>query len=108
MAEVAELAGLWWFTQCPCKIQFNADGTYVILGMSTGEKEAEGTFTLDAGNLTWVTSDPMCKELPAATYEVYVTKQDGKPVRLRMQLVGTDACAMRVDALKGAAKFLKP
>ncbi len=106
VAAMDEVAGLWWFTGCPCKVQLNPDGSYALLGRANEPPEAVGNFTLDAGKVTWVTSDPLCKDLPAATYEAYVTKQEGKLVSLRLQLVGTDACAMRVDALKGPAKFL--
>ncbi len=108
VASMDELAGLWWFTGCPCKAQFNPDGSYTILARANEPPEAIGNFTLDAGKVTWVTSDPLCKDLPAATYEAYVTRQEGKLVSLRLQLVGTDACAMRVDAFKGPAKFLNP
>ncbi len=104
--EMADLVGLWWFTGCPCKLQLNPDGSYTIPGPSNQPPEAEGNFSLDAGKVTWLTSDPLCKELPPATYEAYVTRNEGKLVSLRLQLVGTDACAMRVDAFKGPAKFL--
>ena len=108
VAEMADLAGLWWFTGCPCKVQFNPDGSYTIPGRANEPPEAVGNFTLEAGKVTWVTSDPLCQDLPAATYEAYVTRQEGELVSLRLQLVGTDACAMRVDAFKGPAKFLNP
>jgi hypothetical protein len=107
VGAMTDLVGLWWFSKCPCKVEFKPDGSYRILGFTSPVPEAEGNFALDAGKLTWVTSQPLCNDRPA-TYGAYVIRQDGKLVGLRLQLVGSDPCAMRVDAFKGPAKFLNP
>lgn len=81
--------------------------TLLLSVAAAGEKEAERSFTLDAIKMSWVTSDPLCTQLPAATYRADVTNREGKPSSLRLELLGTDACAMRVDDLKGAAGYLR-
>jgi len=62
---------------------------------------------MDAGKVTWVTGHPTCVDKPA-TYDAYVTKQDGKPAWLRMQVEGSDPCAQRADVLASKAKFQNP
>jgi len=104
--SVADLVGVWWLTQCPCKIEMKADGTYRVWDSYSGT-QAEGNFTLEAGKVTWVTSQPTCNDIPA-TYEAFITKQDGKPVQLRLVLMGSDPCSTRAENTKGIAKFLSP
>lgn len=104
--SVTDLVGVWFLTQCPCKIELKSDGTYRVWDSYSGT-QAEGNFTLETGKVTWVTSQPTCNDQPA-TYEAYVTKQDGKPVQLRLVPVGSDPCSARAENTKGIAKFLNP
>jgi hypothetical protein len=105
-SSITDLVGVWWLTQCPCMIEMKADGTYRVWDNYSGT-QAEGSFTLDAGKITWVTSQPTCHDQPA-TYEVYVTKQDGKPLHLRLVPIGSDPCSVRAENSRGIAKFMNP
>jgi hypothetical protein len=87
-------------------IEMKADNTYRVWDSYSGT-QAEGTFALDAGKITWVTSQPTCNDRPA-TYEAYVTKQDGKLVQLRLVPVGTDPCSARAENSRGIGKFMNP
>ena len=46
-------------------------------------------------------TESYCPSAQEARYEVYMTKQDDKPVKLRFVLVGEDGCAERKEALAG-------
>ena len=110
VSSITDLVGTWWFPQAPGIVtEFKPDGTFRSwLSVEPSSIEAEGTYTVEAGKLTWVTSHPKCNDQPA-TYAAYVTRQDGKPAQLRLQLVGSDPCADRALALKaGIGKFQKP
>ncbi|HEX8992916.1 MAG TPA: hypothetical protein VF784_14645 [Anaerolineales bacterium] len=102
--SVSDLVGIWIFT---IKLQFRADGTTrLYVGEDDGPQVVdEGSYTFDAGKLTFTTTSA-CKE--PATYEAHVTRQDGKPVWLRLQVVGNDRCTGRADILSRAGKFYKP
>jgi hypothetical protein len=100
-----DLIGTWWFTQASVMVEIKADGTYrVYAGPDTLD---EGDYMLDAGKLTWVTGHPTCYD-KSATYEAYLIKQDGKPIWLRMQVVGSDPCHARADVLASKAKLQNP
>ena len=103
-SSVSELVGVWFLSQCPCKLELKADGTYRVWDSWSGT-QAEGNFTLDAGKVTWVTSQPTCNDQPA-TYEAFITKENDKPVKLRLVLVGSDPCTTRAENSKGVAKLL--
>jgi hypothetical protein len=105
-SSVADLVGVWWLTQCPCMFEMRADGTYRVWDNYSGT-QAEGSFILDDGKITWVTSQPTCDDRPA-TYEAYVTKQEGKLVQLRLVVVGSDPCSARAENTRGIAKFMAP
>jgi len=67
----------------------------------TGSKEFDhGLFVVKEGQLTFVTQWKACY-LCKGSYEVYVTKQEGRPVRLRFVLNGQDANAQRAATLNG-------
>jgi hypothetical protein len=103
--STSDLVGVWWFTQASALLEFKADGTYrVYTGSETLD---EGNYTFDAGKVTWVTGHPTCNDQPA-TYQAYVTKQNGKPAWLRMQAMGSDPCSGRAGVLAGNAKFQSP
>lgn len=107
-SSVNDLVGVWKFTQSPLRIEFKADGSYgVYFGSGSQTETADaGNYTFDAGKVTWVSSSG-CIDKPA-TYEVYVTKQDGKPVSLRLQVVGSDPCGDRANTTPGIAMFQNP
>jgi hypothetical protein len=100
--SVDDILGVWWFSQAGAKVEYKADGTYRVF--SSDETFDEGSYTFDAGKTTMVNSTA-CKDQPA-TYEVYVTTQDGKPAWLRFQPVGSDPCETRANVVKNPAKFL--
>jgi hypothetical protein len=103
--STSDLLGIWWFTQAGMKLEIKADSTYRVF--SGSETIDEGNYTFDAGKIIWVTGHPTCGNKPA-TYEVYITKQDGKSAWLRLQVVGTDPCQGRADISASKAKFLNP
>ncbi len=106
VSSVNDLVGTWWFPQAPgLVVEFKPDSSYRIwLSVEPSAIEAEGNFTVDAGQLTWITSHPKCNDQPA-TYAAYLTKRGGKAVQLRLQLVGSDPCADRAQAFQaGIAK----
>jgi len=105
--SVNDLLGVWWFPQGGLKMEFKADGTCrVFSGSANIGQVAEGTYTFDAGKVTFSGSAD-CDVNPTS-YEAYVTTQDGNPVSLRMQVVGSDPCSDRANVLKGIGKFQNP
>jgi len=103
-SSVNDLLGVWWFSSPGLKLEFKADGTsHLFFGT---ELIDDGNYTFDAGNVIFTTSG-YCKDKPA-TYEAYVTKQDGKPLWLRMQVVGSDPCRDRADTFDSTGKFQNP
>jgi hypothetical protein len=99
-----DVVGIWWFAQAGHKLVLKADGTYRVLVGS--DAVDEGSYALDAGKFTWRTSKYCGDKL--ATYEAHVSTQEGKPISLRMQVVGSDACVDRARILTGIARFVKP
>ena len=104
--SVSELVGTWWFTSAPMFVEIKADGTYRVWDNYSGT-QAEGNYTFDAGRVTWVTSQPSCVD-QLATYETYMTRQGGKIIQLRLQVVGSDSCDARAENLRGIAKTYNP
>jgi hypothetical protein len=105
VSSITDLVGIWWFPRGPIKVEFKPDGSF--RAFTSDGTQGEGNITLDAGKITWVTSHPTCNDQPA-TYEAYVTRQDGKPVQLRLHLVGNDPCSIRVESMNGIAKYQSP
>ena len=105
-ASEDDLVGVWWFAQGSMFVELKADGTYRVWDIYSGT-QAVGEFTFDAGKVTWVTSQPTCNDRPAS-YEVYVTKEDGKVIQIRTKVVGTDPCSARTDNLKGVGRLYNP
>jgi len=104
---INDLVGTWWYPQGRVKIEFNADGTgRVVSGSENIGQIDSGTYTFDAGKVTFVTSTA-CHD-QTATYEAYVTTENNKPISLRMQVVGTDLCEERVKVLPGIGEFYNP
>ena len=104
---INDLVGTWWYPQGRVKIEFNADGTdRVISGSENIGQVDAGTYTFDAGKVTFVSSTA-CHD-QTATYEAYVTTENNKPISLRMQVVGTDHCEDRVKVLAGIGNFYNP
>lgn len=107
-SSVDDLVGKWWFSQAGVTIEFRADGTvHVYSGSGTDiETQDEGTYTFDAGKVTWEKSRACSGQF--TTYEVYVTKQDGNRTWLRFQVLGSDPCKARAEVLSGRGKFQNP
>jgi len=104
--SINDIAGTWWFSQAGIMLEYKADGSYRVF--SGSETIDEGTFSFNAGKVTYLTSAIHCADNPSATYEIYITTQDGQPVWLRSQLVGEDKCRDREDSGKGKGKFQHP
>jgi hypothetical protein len=104
VSSASDLVGIWWFSPPGLKLEFKADGTSRLFFGT--EVIDTGNYTFDAGKVAWITSG-YCKDKPA-TYEAYLTKQDGKPLWLRMKVVGSDPCRDRADSLANKGKFLNP
>jgi hypothetical protein len=102
--STSDLVGIWVFTGAG-KLEFKADGTFTVY---TGSELLDGgNYTFDAGNVTYVTSSG-CINKPA-TYQAYVTKQDGKPVSIRLKVVGSDPCSDRANfSTTGIGRFQNP
>jgi hypothetical protein len=63
-------------------------------------------FSLESGRITFGRAQGTavgveCAANPAATYEVFVTKEGSQPIALRYALVGQDHCPDRQEALDG-------
>ena len=101
--SVDDLVGRWWFSTGGLTVEFKADGTYRATGPEFIGVVDEGNFTFDAGKITF---DPGSGR--PATYEAYVNTQDGKPVWLRLQVVGSDPYGDRVNTFKSRGKFQNP
>ena len=99
--SIDDLVGVWWFPKIGL-IEFKADGTARVT--VNGETVSEGSYTFDNGKVAWV-SRGSCG---AATYEAYVARQDGKPIQLRMQVLGSDSCSDRANAFSSPGKFQNP
>jgi hypothetical protein len=104
--SVNDLVGVWWFAKIGL-FEFKADGTCRVF--VHGDTAAEMNYTFDNGKVTWVASgtSSSCDAKPAI-YEAYVSRQDGKPVWLRMQVVGSDPCLDRANAFSSTGKFQNP
>ncbi len=103
--STSDVLGVWWFTQASVMLELKIDGRYRIYVGS--ETQDEGTFTFDAGEVSWVSTYGSCVDKPA-TYEAFVTKQDGNPTWLRLQVVGSDPCSDRVWTFTDQAKYQNP
>jgi hypothetical protein len=101
--SVDDLVGRWWFSTGGLTVEFKADGTYRATGPEFIGVVDEGNFTFDAGKITF---DPGSGR--PATYEAYVNTQDGNPVWLRLQVVGSDPYRDRVNTFKSRGKFQNP
>ena len=101
---VTDPAGVWWFPKIGMT-DFKVDGTWSVSFQDT--LVDEGTYTFDKGKVAWLDTSGTCKDRPA-TYEAYVARQDSKPVQLRMQIVGSDPCRDRANALSSPGKFQHP
>ena len=104
---IDDLVGTWWYPQGRVKIEFNADGTgRVVSGSKNIGQIDSGTYTFDAGKVTFVTSTG-CHD-QTSTYEAYVATENNKPISLRMQVIGTDLCEDRAKVLAGIGEFYNP
>lgn len=102
--SVAELLGVWWFPQGGMMIEFKEDGTYTVFSGSAAIGQIdEGPYTFEAGKITAIG----CNDKPA-TYEAYLTVQEGTPTKLRMQVVGQDSCIDRANVLQGIGQYRSP
>jgi len=108
LAEVAidqlgDVLGTWAFSfeGDNYLIQYLEDGFYNLgwEGNLTGVDR--GKYSVEGNQLHYLTSSRSCPDAQEATYEVYVTFQDGEPAKLRFVLVGEDNCSDRKAASAG-------
>jgi hypothetical protein len=105
--SIDDLLGTWWFPSEGLMIEFNVGGaSRVISGSKNIGQIDSGTYKFDAGNITFNKSTA-CNDQPA-TYEAYVTTENGERVSLRMQVVGSDSCDDRVKTLATVGKIYNP
>ena len=106
VSSVNDLLGVWWFSSPGVKLEFKADGTFRFFYIDTTIDE--GNYSFDNSKVFFTTPGTGGCRGQTATYEVYVTKQDGKPIWLRLQVLGSDPCPGRGDTTSHRAKFLNP
>lgn len=99
--DVIGIWGIRWQGD-PYRLEFQADGFYRVGTKEDRTALAQSKYAVEGNQLHFLSQDDSI----AASYEVYVTKQDGKPVLLRFVLVGEDPDANRKESLDG--KTLKP
>lgn len=102
-SSIEDIVGVWkthWSDITTLHLELKANGRFRV-ARANGDEIETGRFSFEGGRLTWETSETpqgACSYAPTAVYEVYVAKQDGKPVQLRFSLVGEDKCADRKEA----------
>ena len=102
--SIDDLVGTWWFAKVGL-MEFKSDGTYqVYVGSPDRGLIQSGNYTFESGKV----SLPGCPE-GSAVYEAFITKQEGKPVSLRMQVLGSDPCEDRAELFASdTGKFYNP
>jgi hypothetical protein len=109
--SIDDLVGIWGGPHDSAqKLEFKADGTFQMFYGSGNQRDiiVEGSYTFDAGKITFP-APPVapCKD-QQATYEAYVTKLNGERISLRLKVVGSDLCVDRRDSLSSPFPFNKP
>ena len=104
--SINDVLGTWWSPQAGVQYTLKADGMYRVFANS--ETVDEGTYAFENGRITWLTSTVFCVDNPTATYDVYVTKENGKPAWIRMEVVGSDLCKGRAETTKNKDKYMGP
>ena len=99
--DVIGIWGIRWQGD-PYRMEFKTDGFFWVGWEGNRTGLAQGKYAVEGNQLHFLTPDGSV----AASYEVYVTGQDGKPVLLRFVLVGEDSDANRKESLDG--NTLKP
>lgn len=105
--SASDFIGIWWYPKAGVKVEYKADGTFRVYGSEAIGELDTGSYTFEAGKLTSISKTSSCVDNPA-TYEVYVTRQDGNPVSIRLQVLGEDTCQSRANVLAEEGKFQSP
>jgi len=97
IATIEDVVGTWRILigGDPNELRFLPDGRFVV-----NENSSRGTVVVEGSQIHFLT-ESYCPSAQEARYEVFVTKQDNKPVKLRFELVGDDGCLERKEALAG-------
>jgi hypothetical protein len=101
LASADALLGKWQATSSQYVVlhEFKPDG--VLLVSVAGEGLISRTrYWFDQDVLFMEDQTGDCLDMPGA-YEVYITYQQQKPVQMRFELVGEDACTTRKETLAG-------
>lgn len=104
ISSAEDVIGIWrikWQGD-PYLMEFKADGFFWVGWEGNRTGLGSGKYAVVGNQLHFLTKDGGVD----AIYEVYVIKQDGKPVALRFVVVGDDPDANRKSTLDG--KTLKP
>jgi len=105
-SSVNDLLGVWWFPSPGVKLEFKTDGTFRFFYVDTTIDE--GNYTFEKGQVFFTTPGTGGCYGKTSTYDAYLTKQEGQPVLLRLQVVGSDPCPGRGETTTHEAKFLNP
>ena len=104
--STSDLVGGWWIPKGGLMIEFKDDySVRVFSGSASIGQVSSGEFSFDSGKVTFVPGGS-CKD--PATYEVYITKLEGNPVSIRMEVVGNDSCSDRAELLSNPGKYYTP
>lgn len=104
ISSIEDVIGIWgirWQGDL-YRMEFKADGFFWVGWEGNRTGLAQGKYAVEGNQLHFLAQDGSVD----AIYEVYVVKQDGKPVALRFVVVGEDPDANRKSTLDG--KTLKP
>ena len=102
ITSIEDVVGTWsiWIGGDPNELRFLPDGRFIV-----SENSSRGTIVVEGSQIHFLT-ESYCPSAQEARYEVFVTKQDNKPVKLRFELVGDDGCPERKEALAGKTLIL--
>ncbi|MCC6569024.1 MAG: nuclear transport factor 2 family protein [Anaerolineales bacterium] len=102
ITSIEDVVGTWriWVGGDQNELRFLPDGRFFV-----NENSSRGNFAVEGSQIHYLT-ESYCPSAQEARYEVFVTKQDNKPVKLRFVLVGEDGCPERKEALAGKTLVL--
>ncbi len=108
ISSIDDVVGVWsiQITGWNWLMQLKADGTMLVgpRGCTGEDCIDQGTFTIEGKQLVFQSSTyrPSCGK---GRFDGFVSKQDGKPARLRFVTVGEDCYAERQESLKGKTLY---
>jgi hypothetical protein len=109
VSSIDDLMGKWT-TYCSvaherCVLEFRATNNYRLGLIEIPGAVMAGNYSFQNGQIQFETDSGLCDEWPQAIYKVYIVKQDGKPVSLHFDVVGSDPCKDRSLTLGSVFSF---